>query len=114
MKTYEGIEAAWRFVELFDGCLENDKACWRTYPDRAKEGGKNYEGTFEDVLPALKKQETLGASAFRVINLGGQNDASITEVMAFFIDKDGGDLPDWHLPPTFTCNRGDHVHAYWV
>lgn len=114
-KRYEGREAARRFVELLDGDLSETEACWRTFPDRERGSGNNYNGAFEDVLPALEKDEKHGRGVFRVINLGGHKNADITTVVAFFVDGDDTPLPEeWHLPPSFICERGSRWHAYWL
>lgn len=112
---YEGIEATRRFIELLDSDLNEAGACWRTFPDKDRGNGHNYTGTFQEVWPSLEADQKQRRGLFRVVNLGGHKNKDITTVAAWFVDGDGVPLPDeWHLPPTFICQRGDRWHAYWL
>jgi len=77
---------------------------------------RNYNGTLDEVWPALEAHQAKGWGIFVVINEGGRNAKSITRVRALFIDQDSKslDATEWHLTPDFICQRSEtRWHAYW-
>lgn len=115
-----------QFYNLLTG---GNPACWRTFADpdfmRKERGndnkpvhwGKKYTGRLSEVLPQLQSDNAQFYGVYMVVNQGGQDDATIMQARAFFIDIDEGGLPDtWHIQPSMIISRSDGArhHAYWL
>lgn len=115
-----------QFYQLLTG---GNPACWRTFADpedmrkaRGSDGkpvywGKKYSGKLSEVLPHLQADNAGFYGVYMVVNQGGQDDATIMQARAFFIDIDEGGLPEsWHVQPSMVISRsdGERHHAYWL
>jgi hypothetical protein len=113
------LDVAERFVTALTGAPET--ACtWQVFDESARKDhlkAANRHGTLKEVAPWLAAKSEEGCGIFVCVNetdLKGRKKANVTKVRAFFIDKDKGKLPAWHLPPSIIVQSVRGAHAYWL
>jgi hypothetical protein len=104
-----------RHIELLTGSATTP-VCFRFFSDKKEGGAANSFGKIDKVWGEVLLYQGQGMGVFVVVNPGGNSDADITAVRAFFVDKDGGPLPsEWHVEPDFLVVRdATRWHAYWL
>lgn len=101
----------------------DEKVYARVLDDKGTRGAKNLEFACKDyhkIKPQLDQLNANGFCVSLVVNAGGQHDADITRINAFFIDMDDGALDEqmekinaFPLKPTLIVVTQKSLHCYW-
>jgi hypothetical protein len=113
-------DEASQFLTLLDESAE--RFCFRVFDDNEERkdpalAGK-FEGTLDEVWPALLCKQASGCGVYVVANAGAQTNDTIYKVRAVFADTDGAPLE-----PILACGLEPHIivesspgkwHVYWL
>lgn len=101
----------------------DEKVYVRVLDDKGTRGAKNLDFACKDYLntkPQLDRLNTDGFCVSLVVNAGGQRDADITRINAYFIDMDDGTLDAqmdkinaFPLKPSLIVVTQKSLHCYW-
>jgi hypothetical protein len=110
-----GQDDALRHVDWLTGSPDTE-VCLRFIHDSDRANlAANRDGSISNLWPGIIERQAEGYGVFVVVNEGGHNGRSITNIRALHIDGDDIPLPSqWHVGPDFIVKRNaTHWHAYW-
>lgn len=118
MKDSANLNHSRAFLKMLDP--KTEAFCFRVLPEAPSCNAQpiKLHATLEAKARTLEKQNQQGCGVFVVINQGGHDKASITQIRALFADTDGAPLePILNQPckPHMVIESSpDRWHAYWL